>query len=280
MNAETVSKLLKGLCEDRASARSLLGSAAFLKLCAAMAEGYEERFRLMSFLERQSYEPVDEPLRSKLRADVRRVLEGDMVAIDLLKAMGKYGSDFCDQINEGNGGNRNRDRNSEPARESGDVTLELIIRDKEEAQEAVKDLKRWLAKSERIIICDPYILHFSAGSWRRVKLFESSGEYVEFVANFIPSSARQVKLFGCGYSSKIKRALREKLKEGRQLQIFDTEEIHDRYIIKDNVEGRMIGTSIGGFGSKVFTVLPLPREDTMKLLRILYLIEAGHYGVT
>src|SRR5262249_51576926 len=73
-------------------------------------------------------------------------------------------------------------------------------------------------------------------------------------------------------TANIKKAVRRRLKEGRQLEIYDTNMIHDRYIIKDNTEGRMIGTSIGGFGAKVFTVLPLPYEDTIKLLSILYLI--------
>jgi hypothetical protein len=45
------------------------------------------------------------------------------------------------------------------------------------------------------------------------------------------------------------------------------------FITKDNLEGRMIGTSFGGFGAKVFTVLPLPREDTVKLLRLLYALQ-------
>jgi hypothetical protein len=82
---------------------------------------------------------------------------------------------------------------------------------------------------------------------------------------------------GCfrGYTRQIKTAIRRKLKEGRTLEIFDTQPVHDRYIFKNNVDGRMLGTSFGGFGNKIFTILPLPREDPQKLLAGLRVIERG-----
>ena len=67
--------------------------------------------------------------------------------------------------------------------------------------------------------------------------------------------------------------MKAKLKEGRNVTIYDTNLIHDRYILKNNSEGKMIGTSFGGIGNKVFTVLDLPREDVTTLKRYLHQIE-------
>ena len=144
-----------------------------------------------------------------------------------------------------------------------------------EAEEAANDIRRCFPNPSRSSSATHTFLHFSAGSGKRTPLFHSTDEYVNFVCGLIPRTARHVKFFGNGHTSKIKSALRCRLKEGRQLDMFSTDLIHDRYIIKDNTEGRMIGTSFGGFGNKIFTVLPLPREDTAKLLRLLYILQLG-----
>jgi len=219
---------------------------------------------------------MDESRRSKLIADTSRILQHDMDAIELLKTIASYGSRYCDQMESDNRGLHNEDRDVRSDSGWAHVSrLAFIVAARNEAREAAKNLKDWLRKSQHVIMCDPYILHFSVRRGRRLGLFKSIDEYIDFVSDLIPSSARCVKLFGNGYTSKIKKSLRLKLKHGRQLEIFDTEAIHDRYIIKDNAEGRMIGTSFGGFGSKVFTILPLPRQDTEKLLGLLYRIQEG-----
>jgi hypothetical protein len=91
----------------------------------------------------------------------------------------------------------------------------------------------------------------------------------------LPPTARFVKLFSLGFTAKIKKDLYAALKEGREVKLFTTPHIHDRYIIRDNSEGRMIGTSFGGFGNKIFTVLPLPAEDVRHLVGLLHVIEQG-----
>jgi hypothetical protein len=96
---------------------------------------------------------------------------------------------------------------------------------------------------------------------------------VEFIASLLPAVARHVKFYGAGYTKKIKTALKRKLKDGRTLDIFDTSHIHDRYVIKDYSEGRMIGTSFGGFHNKIFTILPLPRDDVQRIVTFLRWIE-------
>ena len=102
--------------------------------------------------------------------------------------------------------------------------------------------------------------------------------YADFVVQLLPASAKRVKLFGCGFTTKIKTLLLRRLKEGRMVQCFDTNEIHDRYVIRDDQDGRMLGTSFGGLGSKISTVLPLPPDDTVVLLYNLAKIERQMRG--
>jgi hypothetical protein len=151
---------------------------------------------------------------------------------------------------------------------------QLIVAGGEEAEQATKDLRRWLKNAQVVAICDPYILHFKAPNNKLPHtLFESDDDYVEFIASLLPAVARHVKFYGAGYTKKIKTALKRKLKDGRTLDIFDTSHIHDRYVIKDYSEGRMIGTSFGEFHNKIFTILPLPRDDVQRIVTFLRWIE-------
>jgi hypothetical protein len=51
-----------------------------------------------------------------------------------------------------------------------------------------------------------------------------------------------VKLFGCGFTLKIKSLLLKHVKDGRHVQVFDTNAIHDRYVIRDDQDACMLGT--------------------------------------
>jgi hypothetical protein len=136
---------------------------------------------------------------------------------------------------------------------------QLIVAGGEEAKQAIRDLTRWLKDAQVVAICDPYIFHFEPPKKKlREPIFRSEDDYVDFIAGLVPATTRHVKLCGAGYTKKIKSALKRKLKEGRTLDIFDTFHIHDRYVIKNYSEGRMLGTSFGGFHNKIFTMLPLP----------------------
>jgi GYF domain 2 len=115
---------------------------------------------------------------------------------------------------------------------------QLIVAGGEEAKQAIRDLTRWLKDAQVVAICDPYIFHFEPPKKKlREPIFRSEDDYVDFIAGLVPATARHVKLYGAGYTKKIKSALKRKLKEGRTLDIFDTFHIHDRYVIKNAQAG-------------------------------------------
>lgn len=146
--------------------------------------------------------------------------------------------------------------------------LEMLVAGRSGARLALKDIRGWLRGAQMITICDPYIMYGSKSG-----LYASDDAYVTFLSSLIPKSAKVIKVFGSGFKAHVKRKLLTSLKEGRTVTFFDTTEIHDRYIIKDLSEGRMIGTSFGGMGNKIFTVLPLPEEDLEVLKKYLKRIE-------
>jgi hypothetical protein len=282
MALDGLSSILQSLCEDPVTARMLLGNPSFLKICAALAQQIDERFRQTVLLEKGArrsggYEELD---RSSFRNELHDALERDSYTIRALRNIGQLGGSFCEDVIPGGSNRATEARNRRERDEifkSDDVprdALELIVAGSQEAEQATKDLKRWLKDAQIISICDPYIFHFNPSKKKkREPVFKSADDYVEFIANLIPATARHVKLYGAGYTKAIRTALKRKLKEGRTLDIFDTFHIHDRYVIKDYSEGRMLGTSFGGFHNKIFTILPLPREDVQRILTFLRWIE-------
>jgi hypothetical protein len=57
MSNDSLSSILRALCEDGTSARALLGNPSFLKICAALAEQMEEQFRQATLLENAARRP-------------------------------------------------------------------------------------------------------------------------------------------------------------------------------------------------------------------------------
>jgi len=283
MRNDSLSTILTALCKDHTSAKMLLGNPSFLKICEALAEQIEQRFRQTILLEKAARRPggYAELDNSDFRDELHRALERDSKTIQTLRNIEKLGGSFCEGTFT-----KGSDRASEAAErkkreeifKTNDVredAWQLIVAGGKEAEQAVKDLKGWLQDAQAIAICDPYIFHFKLPKKQpKHPLFLSADEYVDFVANLIPRTARHVKLYGMGYTKTIQAALKSKLEINRTLNIFDTPFIHDRYVIKDYSEGRMLGTSFGGFHNKIFTILPLPREDVERILSFLRLIEA------
>jgi hypothetical protein len=148
-------------------------------------------------------------------------------------------------------------------KDPGDV-LEFIVEGKEAAKNAMAEIRRWLKGSRHIVICDPYIMHP-----KKSPLFKSDEDYVRYVRNLIPKTARKVDFFGNGFTQRVKSRMLREVSCGPEIRFYDTKTIHDRYIIRDRKFGRMIGTSLGGFGNKLFTVLDLPPRDTTALLAYL-----------
>jgi hypothetical protein len=207
------------------------------------AETFNDHFRLIALLERAGDHPEGLSGLRRNKGEINRVLENNGAAIRLLRDIGEHGESFCDERAPGT---RSDPNDARERRASSDAwrsdAANLIVNGQREAEQAARDLKRWLKNAEIVTICDPYILHFSVRGRDAITLLRSAEDYVSFISDLIPASAGHDKLFGCGYTREIKTAIRRKLKQGQTLEIFDTRLLHDRYIIKNNVDGRMLGS--------------------------------------
>lgn len=146
------------------------------------------------------------------------------------------------------------------------VVLELIVKaDLDSAKDGLDHLKSWLKGSEEILVCDPYLMHFSA-----TDLYPDVSSYAHVLLSLFPASAKRIDLYSNGYTSVVKPAIMRPLKAGRQVRHFSSHSLHDRFVIKNRTEGKFIGTSFGGFGRKFFAISDLPRGDVAALLSELY----------
>jgi len=127
-----------------------------------------------------------------------------------------------------------------------------------------------IARRRKITIVDPYLLHFG-----KALLYATPHDYVMEVCDLIPESAKKMRLFGTGYTSEIEAKFLGELRSGREVKFVDTTRIHDRIILRDDATAKMIGTSFGGFGRKLFAVLDFPPSDISDLKDVLNDIEAN-----
>ncbi|MBB3747176.1 hypothetical protein FHX10_006732 [Rhizobium sp. BK591] len=159
----------------------------------------------------------------------------------------------------------------EPAEEDategeGRFVLELIVKaNLNSAKDGLSHLKNWLRGSEEIVVCDPYLMHFSA-----TDLYPDVTSYAQVLLSLFPASAKRIDLYSNGYMSQVKPAIMRPLKDGRQARHFSSHGLHDRFVIKNRTEGKFIGTSFGGFGRKFFAISDLPRQDVSALLSELH----------
>jgi hypothetical protein len=266
--------LLRALCDDEISSRALLGNTSFRKIMSVFGDQLQSRDELIAYLygDRDEDWPGRPMTLRELpnRETMRRQLDDDFRWIEFLYLAAHRGISPCN--NYGSNNDRGADRRI-TVQEWNSDKANLIVNGTQDSKAATQEVKRWLAGAQKLIICDPYILKFQVRAKTNLALFPTVTAYVEYIDGLVPASVKHLKMFSCGFEKPIKTALRRKLKEGRMLEIFDTNEIHDRYIIRDDKEGLMIGTSFGGFGSKIFTVLPLPAADTAKILSCLHGIE-------
>jgi len=94
------------------------------------------------------------------------------------------------------------------------------------------------------------------------KFFNSEDEYVNYLASLIPERSQKVNFYGNGFTGTIRTKLVRQVREGRnRVEFFSTNEIHDRFLIKDKRYGKMIGASFGGIGHKLFLILEIPPND-------------------
>lgn len=127
----------------------------------------------------------------------------------------------------------------------------------DEARSTLSSIRKWLRGSQRLTICDPYFLQPPQSNF-----FRSEEDYVDAIVRLLPPSAEQIDIFCNGFKHSIRRKFVRAAKEGRaQLRIFVSSKIHDRFVLRDD-EVKLVGTSFGGFGNKIFALLDLSKEDS------------------
>lgn len=117
-------------------------------------------------------------------------------------------------------------------------------------------LRKWLSGATQVVVCDPYLFQF-----RPTDLYPNVDAYAQKIASLFPKSVRSLDVYTNSYAKAVKPPVFRALKEGRSVRHFSSHELHDRFIIKDRLEAKMMGTSFGGFGSKFFALLDLPAAD-------------------
>ncbi|WP_160964435.1 MULTISPECIES: hypothetical protein [unclassified Xanthomonas] len=122
-----------------------------------------------------------------------------------------------------------------------------------------KYIKKKSHSNEWMIITDPYFLQWDGPN----KAFPSEKAYTEFIIDFIPISLKKLELFVLpGPNKRIFKKFNDRIRSrGTLVSYWQTTEIHDRTIIRDNNTGTLLGTSFGGYGNKLSFVLDIPDRD-------------------
>ena len=142
--------------------------------------------------------------------------------------------------------------------------ISLLVRP-ETAEEMLQKIRVWLRGAKHVIVCDPYFFKPPIHS----SFYTSDADYANRMLQLFGPEVKDVRIFCNGHTAAMKKLIWRPLKKGRQVQAISSNKIHDRFIIKDGQEGKMIGTSMQGFGGKIFAVLDLPTEDVSDLVSAL-----------
>ncbi|MGJ7487067.1 hypothetical protein ACSFA2_17530 [Variovorax sp. LT2P21] len=136
-----------------------------------------------------------------------------------------------------------------------------------------KYLKKKSHSNEWLIITDPYFLQWDGPN----KAFTSEKQYTEYIVDYIPRDLKKLELFILpGPNKRIFKKFNDRIRgRGTQVSYWETNEIHDRTIIRDNLSGTMMGTSFGGLGNKLAFVLDIPGEDLRLFMQQLNRIRGG-----
>lgn len=142
------------------------------------------------------------------------------------------------------------------------VTIQLIVAaNLGDAQDGLHTLRHWLKGAEDVILCDPYLLQF-----KPTEMFPDVAAYAKAIADLFPKSVKKVDLYSNSYNQKVRPAVLQALKEGRNVRHFSSDQLHDRFLLKNGREGKVLGTSLGGFGRKFFAVVDLDPGDVSEVI--------------
>lgn len=142
-----------------------------------------------------------------------------------------------------------------------------------EVERDQKYLKKKSHSNEWLIITDPYFLQWDGPN----KAFASEKQYTEYIVDYIPRGLKKLELFILpGPNKRIRKKFNDRIRSrGTLISYWETNEIHDRTIIRDNMTGTMMGTSFGGLGNKLAFVLDIPGEDLTLFMEQLNRIREG-----
>ena len=143
----------------------------------------------------------------------------------------------------------------------------------ERRNEERRHITSWLAGTSKLTVVDPYFFSFSGPN----KVFRTQAQYVEWLIDFIPKRVERLEVFHLpGPNRRIYSSIAEYCrKKGITLENCETNEIHDRVLIKNDNDAKAIGTSFGGLGNKIAFVLDLPDEDLQAFRRELHRIRTA-----
>jgi hypothetical protein len=136
-----------------------------------------------------------------------------------------------------------------------------------------KYLKKKSHSNEWLIITDPYFLQWAGPN----KAFSTEKQYTDYIVDYIPRELKKLELFILPDPNKrIFKKFNDRIRaRGTQVSYWQTIEIHDRTIIRDNMTGTLIGTSFGGLGNKLAFVLDIPEQDLKQFMEQLNRIRGG-----
>ncbi len=139
--------------------------------------------------------------------------------------------------------------------------VELIVSGNPDAGgDAFSLLRKWLGGAEEVAICDPYLLQF-----RPTAMFANVEAYVRALKGIFPQSVKRLDLYTNGWANAVRTPVLDALKDGRRVRHFSSDDLHDRFIIKDRQTAKAMGTSFGGFGAKFFALLDLSPRDAVEV---------------
>lgn len=144
--------------------------------------------------------------------------------------------------------------------------MELIVSaNLADASNRMDRLRSWLRGAKEVTVCDPYLLRF-----RATEMYPDAESYAEAFTRLFPPTTKRINLYTNSYDKKIRPKILRPLKEGREVRHFSSHGLHDRFIVKDRSEGKILGTSFGGFGNKFFAMIDLPPGDVAAVQRELH----------
>jgi hypothetical protein len=122
-----------------------------------------------------------------------------------------------------------------------------------------KYITSWLTGAEKLTVVDPYFFSFGGSN----KVFRTSALYIEWLLEFIPKQTKTIDVFHRPIPNRlIHSAISVHCrKKGITLKAWETKEIHDRVLIKNDEEAKLIGTSFNSLGNKIAFILDMPDED-------------------